>query len=69
MIYPDQERKVCPKCGAEVEEKDLFCINCGENLVQQGENKSENICPNCGEILEGHPEYCTRCGMRLIIKN
>ena len=68
-VYIGSERKVCPKCGAEVEEKDLFCINCGENLVQQGENKSENICPNCGEILEGHPEYCTRCGMRLIIKN
>jgi len=26
-------RKTCPKCGSVVNEKDLFCVNCGSNLA------------------------------------
>ncbi len=29
------KEKVCPKCGTPVEENQMFCVECGENLVNQ----------------------------------
>ena len=49
--------KTCPFCGSSVKNEDIFCNQCGKNLVQN--------CPNCGEQIEIDAVFCRECGFEL----
>ena len=46
--------KICPECGAELDDKCKFCFECGAKLNVK--------CPNCGEELEANCKFCFNCG-------
>ena len=47
----------CGRCGAPLDEGDLFCGDCGAP-VSTG-------CPTCGEPLTPGKRFCRRCGASL----
>ncbi len=47
---------VCPNCGAEVKDEDVFCRKCGFKLL---------FCPNCGASVEEEDIFCAKCGYRV----
>ena len=50
-------RRFCPRCGAAVEEDDLFCIYCGEKLRKAGESGGERPGYTGGSAAGGREEY------------
>ncbi len=48
--------KVCPKCGAALDDDALFCHSCGHKLQAQG------LCRSCGAPLEPDARFCPKCG-------
>lgn len=51
--------KICPNCGRELEDNELYCIYCGTKL----ENSSQkSFCSNCGRALKPYERYCPICG-------
>lgn len=51
--------KVCPQCGNECKNDDLFCNKCGCNL------KQDKKCPNCGTPYADGTAFCGECGTKL----
>jgi hypothetical protein len=51
---------ICLKCGAENEENNIFCLNCGKKL--RSEN---NSCSNCGIDNPQNAKFCVGCGKKL----
>ena len=49
-----KETTICKKCGAEVEENQKFCPECGERLG--------NFCKECGAKLIKKQKFCPECG-------
>lgn len=71
---------ICPNCGAELQEGDVFCCHCGYKLenTEQSETATPTVetfspdekqngthCPNCGEKVSKEDVFCMRCGYRL----
>ncbi|PJA97190.1 MAG: hypothetical protein CO129_02495 [Ignavibacteriales bacterium CG_4_9_14_3_um_filter_34_10] len=49
--------RICPNCDyfCNTKEEDLFCPDCGSNLLDK--------CPNCGkEINYPYAKFCKHCG-------
>lgn len=66
----------CRKCGAVLEEDQLFCVNCGAKVENEEEpvqvsspveqfEEEQLICPNCGKVVEEGIRFCTACGTKL----
>lgn len=57
----------CPKCNAELREGAKFCTKCGEKIVQQCEQKTEQqpVCVKCGAPLKTGAKFCTKCGAKV----
>ena len=61
-------KKVCPKCGTEVDINTTFCPSCGaeqekievEAFVPKGKRK----CSGCGEIIDDKNVFCPKCGAK-----
>lgn len=56
--------KYCKYCGAQLEEDDAFCGNCGKAIPAPGRRKKLE-CPNCGIELKGTEKFCKSCGYSL----
>ena len=50
-------RTACPRCGADVQPEDSFCVACGGALARG--------CPACGAPYESDHRFCTSCGASL----
>lgn len=57
-------KKKCLHCGKMIDEKDQFCIYCGEKNERQ-EQKKIAFCRNCGVKLNQDVIFCTQCGTRV----
>lgn len=55
---PQMNGKACPKCGTVNVPDALFCVNCGNKLVQQA------FCVSCGSPLTAGANFCPRCGAK-----
>lgn len=49
---------ICKKCGSEVAEDDVFCMQCGEKIERLQ-------CPHCGAAADEDDVFCTACGARI----
>lgn len=58
--------KYCDHCKKEYPDDQNFCENCGKNLVEKEEVKSDEIiCPNCGKENQATAHFCEFCGTNL----
>ena len=51
--------KKCPHCGAELNDDNLFCTECGKELPKGV------VCPHCGASVNEGDAFCTECGKRV----
>lgn len=49
---------VCPNCGKELKDDDLFCSKCGTKQIL------ERKCINCGIKLDEDAVFCPKCGTK-----
>lgn len=54
----------CNRCGAENNDANKFCTNCGNELIHEN-NPQEIICESCGAKNKPENNYCILCGERL----
>jgi uncharacterized membrane protein YvbJ len=51
--------KKCKHCGAQNEDDNLFCTECGNELPKG------MVCPNCGTFLDVGDTFCSNCGKKI----
>ena len=51
----------CSACGAEVNENDKFCRQCGAEV----EIEEAKYCPSCGKEVDIDDNFCMNCGEKL----
>ena len=51
--------KKCPFCGAELNDDNLFCTECGKELSKG------IVCQHCGASVNEGDAFCTECGKRV----
>lgn len=54
-------RSICPGCGAQIEEGNLFCANCGLS-IQEYEAQFVGTCGVCGAKRVKDQVFCDICG-------
>ena len=51
--------KICPNCGAQVDDNSLFCTECGKPIPQG------NVCSHCGASVNSNDSFCQNCGNKI----
>ena len=54
-------QRICPCCGASLEDDAKFCTSCGTHVLPA------RTCPACGTVLEADALFCTNCGAQLVV--
>lgn len=66
---PMPQGKVCPNCGVSINSGDLFCLNCGNKIIEVTPNTETNLvqskCPKCGTIIDDNDIFCQNCGCNI----
>ena len=57
----------CEKCGANVEDSEQFCPNCGNKLANNSQTKK--FCSNCGGQVNEDAVVCPNCGVSVKSEN
>lgn len=70
--------KACIQCGAELQDDDVFCTNCGtrqpdpelesqqpDQDTQSQQPANSEVCPNCGQPVDENMQFCISCGAKL----
>ena len=70
LLKAPEPANLCPSCGTELEEDDLFCPECGYRLVPEIPAEPQpipqrNVCPRCGNQLGPEAKFCGVCGERV----
>ncbi len=55
-------KKICPGCGREMKDVEIFCARCGTKYVEP----QENICSVCGTVNLPDSRFCNNCGSKLL---
>ena len=59
----EKKSRVCPKCGAELEEDARFCDECGAPVEEAApEEPQEQVCRYCGNPLRPTSKFCGAWG-------
>ena len=53
----------CMNCGAEYENGEKFCIDCGSKIVAVPETAAGK-CATCGAELAAGSKFCSNCGAK-----
>lgn len=56
----EENKMICPGCGSEMAEGQLFCGNCGTRYTPPA--PAAAVCPNCGTQLAPGQLFCGNCG-------
>jgi len=63
--------RLCPNCGSEIDEDNLYCSKCGARIeppapAEPVEEKKPDfkVCPTCGSKLTLEAAFCPSCGTR-----
>lgn len=67
---------VCTSCGAGLNQGDMFCVNCGQNLAPSAlpvaptfpavpNAQLQLTCTRCGTALEPDDNFCINCGQKI----
>ena len=62
-VVPAAAGNVCPQCGFENADGDVFCMECGCNMAAPVELKL--YCPACGQENAEGDMFCMKCGQSL----
>lgn len=62
-VAPAAAGNVCPQCGFENADGDIFCMECGCNMAAPVELKL--YCPACGQENSEGDMFCMKCGQSL----
>lgn len=56
--------RICPKCGAALQDDELFCCECGTKYEEPAppEPETGGFCAKCGMQLRLGAAFCPRCG-------
>ena len=54
------EENICNNCRRSNPDDAMFCIYCGNRLMQKKDN--HNICLHCGNLLSDDAKFCSTCG-------
>lgn len=57
------EKKICPKCHAEILHGQRFCGECGYDMTKE-DKKNKIVCANCGSELNENSKFCMECGKK-----
>ena len=79
-VYPEDINggnihTICKKCGAQIDDKSVFCIHCGtkveaekplkaEDSANQGISAEALKCRKCGNSLPAGTKFCPNCGTK-----
>ncbi len=62
----------CSNCGAEIEDGNRFCYNCGAKMIEPENPVAETtaippvgVCPKCGQSINPQSRFCEHCGENL----
>lgn len=61
MTVPDEQQHLCPKCKKPYKEGVSFCSECGFNIKEFYDEKTDH-CETCGSIVSSDSNYCPVCG-------
>lgn len=59
----EENKAICPQCGATVTENSRFCNQCGAQLEKESE--PPETCPLCGGQIPKGSKFCNHCGGKL----
>lgn len=67
VIWRDKEiaMKICPTCGNQCNDTDVFCFLCGTKFEVKKESQTKKqmkFCMNCGKELLPGAAFCMECG-------
>lgn len=64
--FTPQSITKCSVCGGTLNEGDLFCANCGHEVVKLTKESSALTCTNCGTQNPEGSKFCKQCGQLLV---
>lgn len=59
----EENKAICPQCGATVVKDSRFCNQCGAQLEKKSE--TPETCPLCGGQLPKGSKFCNHCGGKI----
>jgi hypothetical protein len=66
-ISSDDEKSICPKCGEEKDEYDVYCYSCKRKIEDEEQDREDHTCKKCGSydsFMFSTDDMCSSCKRR-----